>query len=41
MTDSKVKCPICGSDNVTQLTDHCSHGVNGYRCNLCGTEWGN
>lgn len=39
--NNKEKCPMCGSDKVRQLQDHCSHGWNGYLCQDCGQEWGN
>ena len=35
------RCPSCGSTNLTQTADHCSHGYNGYICNECKCEFGN
>jgi len=37
----KEKCPNCGSEDVTQTSDHSSEGYNGYECNDCGTTFGN
>lgn len=36
-----MRCPRCGSTDVNQYADHCSHGFNGYICNHCNYHWGN